>query len=84
MMFIEVRNNLTYHDDIPDTYCRELIRADSVLHVYIVCGDETTICIEYKDRWGKNREVFEEHDSERDCNIRFGKILQILNKEAEK
>lgn len=83
-MFLELRNNKTYHDDdMPDIICQELIRIDRIVHVYIEAGSEQAIVIEYINRKGGNSEVIESFNDEIACHERFREISKILTREEK-
>lgn len=81
MMFLEVNNNKTYGEDyLPEEICRELIRIDAIQHVYIVLPERTAICIEYKNRRGRNCNIYEDFENPGHCAVRFNEITRLLTK----
>jgi hypothetical protein len=78
-MFLEVRNNATYESkECPEVICRELVRIDRIIHVYMVATDNKAICIEYTDRWNENRKMYETFEYEWECHKRFDSISKKL------
>lgn len=82
--FIEVSNNKSYYDeDFPEMVCREILRIDSIQHVYVILPEEEALCIEYKNRSGIQCDVVESFDSRGRCAVRFNEISKILCKGEE-
>lgn len=76
--FLEVRNNTTHGEDLPDMICRELINIEKITHVYIKLPDEKAICIEWEARKGYHTDKVEEFESRGACIMRFNEISRIL------
>lgn len=85
MSFIEVNNNMFYFSENESKdICRELINTNSITHVYIMLPQEEALCIEWKDKHGRCRDVIESFESRGRCINRFNEISRMLCKGGKK